>query len=107
MNKRNNNNTYFVFVGVISFFLLSGLYLVSDFIFKNSHFGIFNNILGNSVTEPEAIKAVNLNTDLFAEEEFKELRLSEGYKFDVNRLVIEKRNPFIVRVSNAGKEQKK
>lgn len=101
MNQETNDGKYYVLVGILVFFLFAGFYFIFDLAFGSKHLGIFSDFLNTSIDPPVSIKPVSLDTDIFAKENFGELKLSEGYKFDVNNLATTKRNPFILKTSSA------
>jgi hypothetical protein len=97
MKEENNNNEYFILVGMILFFLLGGLYFIFNLLFSHSYFSILGNFINTPVEEPVKIENVELNGDIFAKEKFKELELSNNYKFDGSSLIVGGKNPFVIK----------
>ncbi|MBU4216282.1 hypothetical protein L6270_02630 [Candidatus Parcubacteria bacterium] len=101
----NNNNEYYIFIGMILFFLIVGIYIIFNLVFNRSPFDILGNFINVPVEEPAKIENVELKRDIFTKEKFKELELSNNYKFDINGLVVGGKNPFVIKPLNA-KEKK-
>jgi len=105
MNQEDDNNQYFVFVGMLLFFIFGGLYFVVNLFFNSSDFSIFGNLINTVVEEPVKIENVRLNEEIFVEDKFKELELSSAYQFNPNALVVGGRNPFVVKPVNPNEKK--
>lgn len=101
MKEENDSREYYIFIGIVLFFLLGGFYFVFNLIFSQSHVSVLGNFINTPVKEPVKIENVELDEDIFVTAKFKELELSNNYKFDSSSLVVGGKNPFMVKSSGS------
>lgn len=97
-NKNNSSDSeYFIFIGMILFFLIVGVYIIFNLATNRSPFDILGNFINVPVEEPAKIENVELKKDIFVKEEFKELELSSNYEFSSDGLAVGGKNPFMIK----------
>lgn len=93
MNQEEDKK-YPMFIGLLLFFAFMGIYFVYGLLFGGFYSGIFGSFFTEAPEKQTEIENIDLKEDIFANDQFKEMELSERYNFDINNIVVGKNNPF-------------
>lgn len=91
---------YHIFLAMLVFFLLAGLFVFINLLSNKDFFDAFNGFFDAKIENQTEIKKVNFDQSIFAQPNFTELQSSEAYKFDESSLVKGKGELFEINLSD-------